>query len=204
MTSEGISSKPILALDAQDKEQNNSAEKQPTLPLDKKPKTKDEQRDKQKGEQKPEQDFDAIYKALHAKFPNIINMDKPVLLAVGVRREILKHLEDEKDITNLILNKWIKWYFRKSKYFISYDEHTAYSIFAVLCGCISVVIPGEGVDIETWYPSEEDRYGIAYGLNDLDRAKATSGLVKKHILDEENKSSDRVLAFAAESQSFFG
>ena len=83
--------------------------------------------------------------------------------------------------------------FRKSKYFISYDEHTAYSIFAVLCGCISVVVPGEGVDIETWYPSEEDRYGIAYGLNDLDRAKATSGLVKKHILDEENKSSDPLI-----------
>ena len=66
---------------------------------------------------KHEQDFDAIYKILHAKFPNIINIDKPVLLAVGIRREILNHLEDEKDITNLILNKWIKWYFRKSKYY---------------------------------------------------------------------------------------
>lgn len=66
---------------------------------------------------KHEHDFEAIYKTLHAKFPNIINMDKPVLLAVGVRREMLKHLEDEKDITNLILNKWIKWYFRKSKYY---------------------------------------------------------------------------------------
>jgi sRNA-binding protein len=62
-------------------------------------------------------DFEAIYKTLHAKFPNIINMDKPVLLAVGIRREMLKHLEDEKDITNLILSKWIKWYFRKSKYY---------------------------------------------------------------------------------------
>ena len=66
---------------------------------------------------KHEHDFDAIYKTLHAKFPNIINIDKPVLLAVGIRREILKHLEEEKDITNLILNKWIKWYFRKSKYY---------------------------------------------------------------------------------------
>lgn len=117
MTSEGISSKPILTLDAQDKEQNSPAEKQPTLPLDKNPKTEDEQRDKQKGEQKSEYDFEAIYKILHAKFPNIINMDKTVLLAVGIRREILKHLEDDKDITNLILSKWIKWYFRKSKYY---------------------------------------------------------------------------------------
>ena len=66
---------------------------------------------------KHEHDFEAIYKTLHAKFPNIINMDKPVLLAVGIRREILKHLEDDKDITNPVLNKWIKWYFRKSKYY---------------------------------------------------------------------------------------
>ena len=62
-------------------------------------------------------DFDAMYNTLHSKFPTIINMDKPVLLAVGIRREILKHLEDNKDITNLVLNKWIKWYFRKSKYY---------------------------------------------------------------------------------------
>ena len=117
MISDEISNRPILTSDGQDKGQNSPTEKQPTLPLDKNPKTKDEQRDKQKGEQKSEYDFDAIYKTLHAKFPNIINMDKPVLLAVGIRREILKHLEDEKDITNLILSKWIKWYFRKSKYF---------------------------------------------------------------------------------------
>ncbi|MDC0865252.1 ProQ/FINO family protein [Rickettsiaceae bacterium] len=117
MTSKGTSSRPILTLGGQDKEQNSPAEKQPTLPLDKNLKTKDEQRDKQKGEQKSEYDFDVIYKVLHAKFPTIINMDKPVLLAVGIRREILKHLEEEKDITNLILNKWIKWYFRKSKYY---------------------------------------------------------------------------------------
>jgi len=102
--------KPTPALDdkSKGKEQNISTEKQPTLSGDN-PKTE--------ADAKHEQDFDAIYKTLHARFPNIINMDKPVLLAVGVRREILKHLEDEKDIANLILNKWIKWYFRKSKYY---------------------------------------------------------------------------------------
>ena len=47
-------------------------------------------------------------------------MDKPVLLAVGIRKEILKHLEDDQDITNPVLNKWIKWYFRKSKYYSIY------------------------------------------------------------------------------------
>lgn len=102
---------------SKDAEKSESVEKQPTLILDKNPKTEDGQRNKQKGKEQHEHDFDAIYKTLHTKFPNIINMDKPVLLAVGIRKEILKHLEDDKDITNPVLNKWIKWYFRKSKYY---------------------------------------------------------------------------------------
>ena len=46
-------------------------------------------------------------------------MAKPVLLAVGIKRAILKCLEYNQDITNLVLNKWIKWYFRKSKYYLT-------------------------------------------------------------------------------------
>jgi len=33
-------------------------------------------------------DFNAIYDELHAKFPEIINLNKPVLLAVGIRKEM--------------------------------------------------------------------------------------------------------------------
>ena len=119
MTEEEIPNKPVLTPDdkSKGKEQSKSKEKQPTPLSDENPETKDGQREKQKDKEQHEQDFNAIYKTLHAKFPNIINMDKPVLLAVGIRREILKHLEDDKDITNLVLHKWIKWYFRKSKYY---------------------------------------------------------------------------------------
>jgi hypothetical protein len=93
--------------------------------------------------------------------------------------------------------------FRKSEYFICYDEHTAYSIFATLCGCVSVVIPSQGVGIDKWYPDEADRYGIAYGFEDIDRAKATAGLVRERILNEEKECSSRVASFASESQAFF-
>jgi hypothetical protein len=110
MTKAEISNKPVLMPDdkSKDVEKSESTEKQPTPLPDENPKTKDGQGDEQKDKQQHEHDFDAIYKILHAKFPNIINMDKPVLLAVGIRREILKHLKDNKDITNLVLNKWIK------------------------------------------------------------------------------------------------
>jgi hypothetical protein len=93
--------------------------------------------------------------------------------------------------------------FRASKYFISYDTHTAYSTFAVLCGCISVVVPDDGVSVETWYPNEEDRFGIAYGLDNVEWAVSTAHKVRDHIFSEENKVIDRTSIFAEESQSFF-
>ena len=93
--------------------------------------------------------------------------------------------------------------FRQSKYFISYDEHTAYSIFAVLCGCISVVVPGDGIPIENWYPNEEDRFGIAYGLENIEWSVLTAHKVREHVLLEEQNSADRVSMFAEESQLFF-
>jgi hypothetical protein len=60
--------------------------------------------------------FNAIYDLLHGKFPEIINMDKPVLLAVGIRKEMSK----ETGVSNVVLKKWIAWYCRKSNY---YSQH---------------------------------------------------------------------------------
>ena len=58
-------------------------------------------------------DFKAIYNELHTKFPNTINMDKPVLLAIAIRGEMLK----EVSAPNAVMYKWISWYFRKSNYY---------------------------------------------------------------------------------------
>ena len=62
-----------------------------------------------------EHNFDSIYNELHSKFPDIINLTKPALLAVRIRKEISKT-----GISGVILRKWIGKYFRKSKY---YDLH---------------------------------------------------------------------------------
>lgn len=84
--------------------------------------------------------------------------------------------------------------FRCSKRFICYDDYTAYSIFAVLCGCQSIVIPAENVSLEDWYPNEKDRYGIAYGLSDeqLIWAEETKEKVFEHIMSEHKKSEENV------------
>lgn len=93
--------------------------------------------------------------------------------------------------------------FKKVKRFISYDTYTAYSIFAVLCGCESVVIPDDGVSEEQWYPSEEDRYGIAYGFDRLDWASSTKELQISRVFQEHENSTLSVDKFAKAAIDFF-
>jgi len=118
------------------------------------------------------------------------------------------HKAIQHDLTNSILidgmsHAEIAEIFKRVKTFISYDTYTAYSLFAVLCGCESIVIPDEGVMVNDWYPNVNDRNGIAYGYNDIERARETAGLVKKHVEIEENKSVDNVKVFINEVESYF-
>ncbi|MGJ82402.1 WavQ [Escherichia coli] len=96
--------------------------------------------------------------------------------------------------------------FRRSQKFISYDDYTAYSIFSVLCGCPSYVVPTEGQTVNDWYPDERDRYGISYGFTDEQAkwAKETKDRVYRHIINEHNKSIDRVINCLQEIEVFFG
>jgi hypothetical protein len=93
--------------------------------------------------------------------------------------------------------------FKSVKCFISYDTNTAFSHLAVLCGCDSVVIPDENVTEENWYPNPKDRYGIAYGFENINKAKKTQHLVHEHIIKEQEKSYSNVQKFISDCQSFF-
>ena len=79
--------------------------------------------------------------------------------------------------------------FKSVHTFYSYDTYTAYSLFAVMCGCRSVVIPDEGVSIESWYPNPSDRLGIAYGLDSLESASESAASAIARV-NEEIQSSD--------------
>jgi len=68
--------------------------------------------------------------------------------------------------------------FNRCESFHSYDEDTMYSLFAVLCGCDSVVVPGRYGARADWVADHAlFRYGIAYGDDDLEHARATASLV---------------------------
>jgi hypothetical protein len=70
--------------------------------------------------------------------------------------------------------------------FYSYDEATFYSQFAAICGCLSVVVPGRYRNRQEWTADYQiARYGIAYGLDDLEHARATQHLVIDLLRERE-------------------
>lgn len=85
--------------------------------------------------------------------------------------------------------------FKSVHTFYSYDTYTAYSLFAVMCGCRSVVIPDENVSIESWYPDPSDRLGIAYGLEDLDSASESAAGAIARVHEEIQSSDHNVIKF---------
>ncbi len=93
--------------------------------------------------------------------------------------------------------------FKKVKTFYSYDVNTAYSLLAVLCGCDSVVFPTPGVSEFEWNPDPRFRYGIAYGVDNIAKAKATSHLVKPFLTEMNNDSVNCVIDFIAEVNAYF-
>lgn len=95
--------------------------------------------------------------------------------------------------------------FKSAKKFICYDDYTAYSLFAVLSGCESYVVPGKGVSLHDWYPNIQDRYGIAYGfdIEQQEWAMKTKDKVEQHIIKEHELSLERVNKCIAELKTFF-
>ncbi len=94
--------------------------------------------------------------------------------------------------------------FNKCEYFYSYDTKTSYSRYAVLCGCKSIVIPDDGVSAEQWQPEEFMRYGIAYGVDDLEYTEKTKHLVLGVMKRMEEDNDEMVINFVAKCNRFFG
>lgn len=93
--------------------------------------------------------------------------------------------------------------FKRVKYFYSFDPYTAYSPFAALCGAISVVVPPAGMTKDSWYPQVINRYGIAFGLGDLEWAVSTQDRVLPVLLEREQASINAVRRFVNEATDFF-
>lgn len=121
----------------------------------------------------------------------------------GKGKPIQHDLNNSILIDNLSLKK-IAEVFNKTKIFYSYDTKTSYSRYAVMCGCKSVVIPDEGLSAEEWQPEEPMRYGIAYGIDDMEYAEKTSHLVLDNMRQMEVDNDVMVNFFVKKCEEYFG
>lgn len=61
--------------------------------------------------------------------------------------------------------------YNRINFFISFDPHTYHSTMAALCGCTSIVIPSKEISSDEFYNVQ--KYGVAYGFENIDFAKMT-------------------------------
>ena len=95
--------------------------------------------------------------------------------------------------------------FNRCEVFYSYDEATMYSQYAALCGCLSVVIPGNYPSRDAWTEGYGiARYGIAYGLDDIEHARATMHLVRPLLEEREQEGLATVRNFVSLTRERFG
>lgn len=75
--------------------------------------------------------------------------------------------------------------FNRCAFFYTYDLHTFYSVYAVLCGCTPIVVPQEGLSRERWAAGSDFTLGVAYGEEDIDRARAAKPDLLRALADRE-------------------
>lgn len=120
----------------------------------------------------------------------------------GRHRNLNKNIPGGILIDNLSHEK-ISNIFKKAEKFISYDLNTSYSSLAALCGCTSIVVPLEGLSEEEWHPNIEERYGIAYGFDNIPKAEATKHMVLNYLKKLEANSIENVKNFVIEASEYF-
>lgn len=83
--------------------------------------------------------------------------------------------------------------FNRCEVFYSYDEMTLYSQYAALCGCLSVVIPNYFTSHDEYVATRKvARFGVSYGFDHFDHARATQHLVAG-LLDGMARESDATI-----------
>lgn len=124
------------------------------------------------------------------------------MIKKGKSKKIVHNIDDSKLIDNLSHSEVCK-IFNESKFFISYDPYTFYSVYASLCGCISIVVPDENVAEEDWLSCEADRYGIAYGFDDIEYALETKPLMEIYLKSQEEENIKSIRNFIKKCNKYF-
>jgi hypothetical protein len=71
--------------------------------------------------------------------------------------------------------------FNKHEVFFTYNTQTFISVLAALCGCISVILPHPNTSKEKLEKIPQNKYGVAYGFEDIQHSIDTLPLVKENL-----------------------
>jgi hypothetical protein len=94
--------------------------------------------------------------------------------------------------------------FNRAEYFYTYDLYTMYSRYAAICGCIPIIVPDPAVSREQWIPNEEERYGLAYGPEDVPWARETRGKLFERMEREREEEAIMLRRFVTICRERFG
>jgi hypothetical protein len=99
---------------------------------------------------------------------------------------------------------WLSNLFNTTERFYCYDNYTFLYVQAAMCGCTSIVIPDPNVSKEKWIEgSRFNKYGIAYGEDDIPRAIETLPLLFQEIKKIKLEMNKNVITFAEHCQNYF-
>jgi hypothetical protein len=122
------------------------------------------------------------------------------IIKKGKNKVLDKHHPQSINIDTYINDDYLVEIFNTKETFISYDSMCFHLQQAALCGCIPVVIPDENISKEEFIKKAPvNKYGIAYGLDDIDHAKATMPLLKDYLINMEKQSFEQVKNFISNS-----
>jgi len=94
--------------------------------------------------------------------------------------------------------------FNKTEKFYCYDNYTFLYTQAAMCGCISIVIPDRIKTKKQWLEgSKLNKYGVAYGEDDISRALKTLPLLFEEIEKIKLEMSKEVIKFGENCNKIF-
>lgn len=123
----------------------------------------------------------------------------------GAHKVLNKHKNEAINLDHNPADEHLANVFNKCEYFICYDSMCFHNHQAALCGCIPIIVPDDGVSKEEFInKSSINKYGIAYGFDDIEYAKNTQHLMKEYLIEMENESKEQIKTLIKDCYNLVG
>lgn len=120
----------------------------------------------------------------------------------GIHVENKYHKDEDLSLDNIYnlpyhqRNLYLAEVFNSREYFICYSHRSFIAALAALCGCKVIVIPYDDTPKEYWkenFPTF--KYGISYGIDDIQWALDTQHLVKENLQNIQSQGIEDIKIF---------